>query len=183
MAKGRNQFVGATGQYYVSYALARRNIHASLTVGNAPAVDVVAAKADGSGSISIQVKTSRKAYRRKRYGREGCEWDVGAGVIGKHSPSFWYALVDLQGDIERKPRVFIVPSFWVSEFVLPSFGRKVFFLPSTAWDLTEERWDMLEASLDGASQAKEFATNWPEDKLVRWGKRPAEKAAELGQVP
>lgn len=176
MAKGRSQFVGATGQYYVSYALARRNIHASPTLGNAPVVDVVAAKADGPRSISIQVKTSRNAYRRKRYGREGCEWDVGAGVIGKHNPDFWYALVDLRDETERQPRVFIVPSYWVSEFVLPSFGRKVFFLPSTAWDLTKERWDMLVASLDDVPKVKEFATSWPEDKLVRWDRKTTEGA-------
>ncbi|MGM0783612.1 MAG: hypothetical protein ACQEUM_05845 [Pseudomonadota bacterium] len=169
MTKAKSQFVGAAGQYYVCYELARRGIHASLTVGNAPAVDIVAAKADGSRSLSIQVKTSRGAYRRRRYGREGCEWDVGAGAIGKHSPMLWYALVDLQKGSGQPPRVFIVPSFWVSEFVLPSFSRKVFFLPATAWELTEARWDRLVACLDGEPESDDFATHWPADRLVRWG--------------
>lgn len=169
MAKGKNQFVGTAGQYYVCYELARRGIHASLTIGNAPAVDIVAARADGSRSLSIQVKTSNSAYRRRRYGREGCEWDVGAGAIGKHSATLWYALVDLQASSGKPPRVFIVPSFWVSEFVLPTFSRKVFFLPATAWELTEARWDRLVACLDDAAKVADFANHWPEERLVRWG--------------
>jgi len=32
MAKGRSQFVGTAGQYYVSYGLAVRQIHAGITV-------------------------------------------------------------------------------------------------------------------------------------------------------
>jgi hypothetical protein len=97
MAQGKHQFVGAAGQFYVAYSLAVRCINASLTLGNAPSVDILASSADGSRTLALQVKTSRNAYRGRRYGKEGChEWDVGVSVIGKQSPSFWYALVDLR---------------------------------------------------------------------------------------
>lgn len=173
MVKGKNQFIGTAGQYYVAYELSKRNVHASLTLGNAPFVDIIAAKNDGSGSISIQVKTSSNAYRRKRYGREGCEWDVGAGVIGKSSPSLWYAFVDLEMGKDKGPSVYIVPSLWVAEFVKPSFTRKLYFLPSTAWDLTKEKWENIVNCLNGDSGIAKFSRSWPEDKLVRWGKPDA----------
>jgi hypothetical protein len=171
MAIGKAQFTGAAGQFFVSYGLAVRQIHASLTIGNAPSVDVMASSPDGKRSLSFQVKTSRFAYRKNHYGSEGCEWDVGAGVIGKISESFWYALVDLQEDGgEWDPRVFFVPSLWVGDFVKPDFGRMIYFLPTTANDLSLERWDLVRDFLEGDKKAIKWSNTWPEDKLVRWGK-------------
>ena len=170
MGKGKSQFIGAAGQYYVSYGLAVRQIHASITIGNAPSVDIIASSSDGKQSLAIQVKTSRNAYRRKRYGREGCEWDVGPGVIGKKWVSFWYALVDLQeSNNSWSPKVFFVPSLWVGDFVKPDFSRKMFFLPTTAHDISLEKWDLVSKFLDGDKGVIDWANTWPEDKLVRWG--------------
>ncbi|RUA22437.1 hypothetical protein DSL92_05620 [Billgrantia gudaonensis] len=95
-------------------------IHASLTVGNAPAVDIVAAKADGSRSLSIQVKTSRGACRRRRYGARRLRVGRGRQGLSASTTTLWYALVDLQKRSGQPPRVSSMPSFWVSEFVLPS---------------------------------------------------------------
>ncbi len=170
MATGRSQFVGAAGQFYLSYGLAVRQINASLTLGNAPSVDVLASSSDGRYTLSFQVKTSRKAFRPSRYGSEGCEWDVGSSVIGKHRESFWYALIDLQEDDQSwNPRIFFVPSRWVAEFVKPDFGRFVYFLPTTAKDLTLERWDLVKNFLSGEKDAIDWTNDWPEDKLVKWG--------------
>jgi hypothetical protein len=170
LAKGKSQFVGASGQFYVAHQLTKRYIHASITLGNAPSVDIIAAKGDGSKSISLQVKTSKSAYRKKRYGREGCEWDVGSSVVGKSSPDLWYAFVDLRLSSGKEPNVFIVPSLWVSEFVKPDWSRKIYFLPSTAWELTKNRWDTITSCLNSDSEIDQFSRTWPEDKLVRWGK-------------
>ena len=170
MAIGKSQFVGAAGQYYVSYGLAVREIHASLTVGNAPSVDILAANASGQRSLSIQVKTSRNSFRNNRYGREGHEWDTGASVIGKCHENLWYAFVDLREDGSSwNPEVFFAPSFWVGQFVKEDFSRKMYFLPSTANDISKERWDFVSGYLDGDSQVSKWATTWPEEKLVRWG--------------
>ena len=170
MAVGKSQFVGAAGQYYLSYGLAVREINASLTLGNAPSVDVLASSSDGRHVLSFQVKTSRNAYRRNRYGSEGYEWDVGSGVIGKHRESFWYAFVDLQEHEHGwNPRIFFVPSRWVAEFVKPDWTRSMYFLPITAQELTLERWDMVRGYLSGEENARVWANDWPEDKLVKWG--------------
>ncbi len=127
--------------------------------------------ASGSGekSLSIQVKASRNSYRAKRYGSEGYEWDVGGGVIGKCHESLWYALVNLQERIDGwNPEVFFVPPLWVGSFVKPTFSRKIYFLPTTAHDITHERWDLLRKYLN-SEEAISWANTWPEDKLVRWG--------------
>jgi hypothetical protein len=175
MAIGRSQFIGAAGQYFVSYGLAVREIHASLTVGNAPSVDILAASAHGEKSLSIQVKTSRNSYRGCRYGREGNEWDVGGSVIGKCHENLWYALVNLkESESGWNPEVFFVPSFWVGQFVKADFSRKMYFLPTTAHDITKDRWDLVSRYLGGDPEVARWATTWPEDKLVRWG-NPAEQ--------
>ena len=174
MAQGRSQFVGAAGQYFLAYGLAIRQINASVTLGNAPSVDVIAASSDGKYSLAFQVKTSRNAYRRSRYGNEGFEWDVGAAVIGKHREGFWYAFIDLcERDTNvRSPQIHFVPSRWVAEFVKPRWSRFMYFLPKSAEDLTCERWDLVQGYLAGGLAAIEWANNWPEARLVKWGTGP-----------
>jgi len=127
--RGRSQFVGAAGQHFVAYCLSVRGIHAAITLGNVPDVDVdvdvVIAKPDGSIALSIQVKTSRWAYRPNRYGKERCEWDVGGSAVNRWSENLWYSFVDFQEEGNPpswKPRVFIVPSLWVAKYVYASCG-------------------------------------------------------------
>ena len=170
MATGKSQFTGTAGQFYVAYELSIREINVAITLGNAPSVDLMASSSDGKRTLSIQVKTSRNAYRRNRYGHEGFEWDVNKGVIGKHHESFWYAFVDLQENNETwNPRVFFVPSLWVANFVKSDWSRFMYFLPTTAESLTLNRWDLLKGYLEGNSESIKWANNWPEDKLVKWG--------------
>jgi len=170
MAKGQSQFVGTAGQFYLGYGLSSHYINASITIGNAPSVDVIASSDDGRYSLSFQVKTSRNAYRHKRYGHEGYEWDVGSSVIGKYNESFWYAFIDLQEtDDKWNPNIFFVPSRWVAEFVKPDWSRYMYFLPSSVQDITLNRWDLVKGYLSGEKSAIEWANEWPENKLVKWG--------------
>jgi len=169
MAKGQTQLVGTAGQFYLGYGLSSNYINASMTIGNAPSVDVIASSDDGRFSLSFQVKTSRYAHRPNCYGNEGYLWDVGKSVIGKYSESFWYAFIDLQETEVWTPNVFFVPSRWVAEFVKPDFTRYLYFLPITVQDLTLNRWDLVKGYLSGEKSAIEWANNWPEDKLVKWG--------------
>ena len=85
MGTGKSQFTGTAGQFYVAYGLSIREINAAITLGNAPSVDLMASSSDGKRTLSIQVKTSRNAYRRNRYGHEGYEWDVSKSVINVSS--------------------------------------------------------------------------------------------------
>ncbi len=173
MPSARSQFTGAAGQFHLARELALRGINAALTVGNAPSVDVVASSSSGLQTIAFQVKTSRNAYRRKRYGVEGYEWDVNRDVIGKHSASFWYAFVNLrEANGAWSPEVFFVPSRWVAEFVKPNWGRFMYFLPSSVIDLTQERWDLVSSYLLRDSDALAWAVDWPESRLTKWGVQP-----------
>ncbi len=175
MAQAKTQFIGAAGQFYVSYALAARHINVSLTLGNAPSVDVLASSSDGRRTLSIQVKTTMVA-KKKRYGRVGYEWTVGRSVVGKHADSFIYALLDFRGDIKQQPDVFFVPSRWVSEFVRPEWERCIYFLPATAEieQITKNRFDVVRDYLAGKEEAQRWAATWPEDKLIKWGKPKVE---------
>ena len=176
MAIGQSQFVGAAGQFYLAYGLSIRNINASITLGNAPSVDVIASSDDGRYSLSIQVKTSRNAYRNNHYGHAGYEWPVGASAIGKYRESFWYALIDLQEKNNNwTPKVFFVPSKWVADFVKPDFSMKLYYLSSKTddlkaiEDLTMERWDLVEKYLKGEQDAIDWAKNYPKETLFRFG--------------
>lgn len=170
MAQGRPQFIGAAGQYFVAYGLAVRQINAALTLGNAPSVDVLASSSDGTRTLALQVKTASFAYRRSRYGVEGYEWNVNAGVIGRHDEQFWYAFVDLQEEPSTwNPRVFFVPSRWVSEFVKADWSRYRYFLPHAVADLTLNRWDLVQDYLGDVQSAVAWAKDWPESRLVKWG--------------
>ena len=53
MTQGKAQFTGAAGQYYLAYGLAVRQVIASLTLGNAPSVDVLASSSDGSRTLAF----------------------------------------------------------------------------------------------------------------------------------
>lgn len=170
MATGQSQFIGTAGQYYLSYGLAIRQINASITMRNAPSVDVLASSADAKFNISFQVKTSRNAYRSNRYGHEGYEWDVNKGVIGKHKESFIYAFVDLQeSETGWNPKIFFVPSLWVANFVKSDWSRFMYFLPKTVEDITLERWDIISKYLQGDENAIKWANEHPVEKLVKWG--------------
>lgn len=181
MAVARSQFIGAAGQYYLSYALAARNINASLTLGNAPSVDVIVSSGDGKRSMAIQVKTATSA-RKKRYGNVGYEWYVGSGAIGKFGESFLYAFLDFKGDLTSQPDVFFVPSQWVGRFVKPGWSMYLYFLPATpGMKITKNRWNLLEGYLSGDLAAIEWANCWPKTELIEWGTpsditEPSEKA-------
>ena len=162
---GRSQFVGAAGQHYVAYCLSIRGIHAAITLGNVPTVDVVIAKPDGSLALSIQVKTSRWAYRSNRYGKELCEWDVGQSAVNCFSDNLWYAFVDLQESDPPSwnPRVFLVPSLWVGKFVKEEWSRKMYMLPVPAWPQCLERWDRIGAFFDGEPDTLHWCRNIPSE--------------------
>ena len=162
--RGRSQFVGVAGQHYVAYCLSIRGIHAAITLGNVPDVDVVIAKPDGSLALSIQVKTSSSAYRPNHYGKEVCEWDVGPSAVNAISNNFWYAFVDLQESDGPpwNPRVFLVPSRWVGKFVKnASPKRRMYLLPKQVWGECLERWDRINKFLDGDREALNWCRRVP----------------------
>lgn len=165
MARGRSQFIGSAGEYFVAYNLAVRNIHAAVTLGNAPDVDIIVSSGDGSKHLAVQVKTANWAHRPNRYGKELCEWHVSAGIIDRGSPYLWFAFVDLRQTQEgmRSPTVYIVPSLWVAGFVKPEWKMKMFMLVSHLWPECHERWDRFDSFLAGEADTLAWCSNSPAD--------------------
>ena len=181
MAKGRSQFTGAAGQFFVAYGLTVREIHASQTIGNAPSIDIMAANSIGSKMLSIQVKTARWAGRRA-YGHDGFNWDVGANAIGKYTEAFWYAFVDLkEGKSGFNPDVYFIPSRWVGTFVEAGFSRAIFFLEQKVADKIRNNWHFVQQYLDGNPAIVAWANSLDED-FAWWGTKGEYTTAELEEI-
>lgn len=86
-----NNLVGTAGEYYVCAELCRRGYLALLTPKNNPIFDVVVTNADGSKSVSVQVKT------RSERNKQG--WKLGTDITtGAAKPEIFVALVNLVED-------------------------------------------------------------------------------------
>ena len=125
------------------------------------AVDILLASRDGSKLLSIQVKTRWSGCRRRWYGHEVWQWDVGAKAVGKHSRNLWYAFVDFAEDANSKPAVFLVPSIWVAKTVGADWSRKIYPLKIECESLCRERWDLIEKYFDDEKDAIQWATTIP----------------------
>ena len=161
MAKGKSQFYGTAGVYYVAYCLSIRHHHAAITLGNAPDVDIVVASGNGARLLSLQVKTRWSGCRCKWYGHDVWQWDAGAGAVGHHSPSFWYALVDMREKENERPDVFLVPSIWVATTIGADWTRKIYPLKTACELLCRERWDWVKKFLEDDPAAMQWATTIP----------------------
>lgn len=167
--------IGEAGAFYTSYIFALNNFIVAPTSRNATGVDLVVCTEDGIESCNIQVKTSSFAYRHRRFGSEGYEWQVGFGVVNKFSQNYWYSFVDLKrnspDDLKRNsPDIFIVPSYWVAKFVLPypDFSRGFFFLPIGLAEFCKNNTELIRKVLQKDVQTLNFANTWHKD-LVHWG--------------
>jgi hypothetical protein len=165
MPRGRTQFVGLAGQYYVAYCLTVRGYHATITAGNVPDVDVLVASPDGSRLLSLQVKTSTWAHRTKHYVKNVRQWDVGQSAVGRSNDNLWYAFVDLreQSGSTWNPVAYLVPSGWVSALVQKDFSRKVYFFRHELWPLCEERWDRVQKYFDSDPDTLEWVGTIPKE--------------------
>lgn len=161
MAKSIQQFVGTAGTYFVAHCLSVRQLHAAITLGNAPGVDIIAARADGSNALSIQVKSRWAGCRCRWYRHEVWQWDVGRGAVGRSSERLLYAFVDYAESESTHPSVFLVPSKWVAETVGADWSRFIFPLRVECEKLTRERWDLLQGLLDSQSEAVAWASAVP----------------------
>jgi hypothetical protein len=174
MPKGKRQFVGLCGAYYVAYCATGRCVHSALTVGNAPNIDVLLSAVDGARLLALQVKTSRNAHRPNRYGRELREWQVGPSLAKLRNDSLWYAFVDLRekGGMYH-PEVFLVPSHWAAGFCLDSnfdtpweqWGHKWYWLLKEIESECKERWDQVEKFLVGDEEVLRWVRGVPAESL------------------
>lgn len=114
MPKQSGILIGTAGVYHVASQLAACGLHAAVTFGNAPSVDILVASQDGSSTISLQVKTSHWALRKRGRGNKKqphhYEWDVGEKSAKLNLPGLFFAFVDLKLGTGELPDVFVIPS-------------------------------------------------------------------------
>ena len=105
--KLESTLVGVAGEYLVAGELTLRGYIASITLRNSRGIDVIASNADGSKSVSIQVKTNSTGHS---------SW-----ILSKKSEEFfaenhYYLFVALQ-ETGLRPDFYIVPSVQVAEYI------------------------------------------------------------------
>lgn len=155
--KRNSALTGACGTYFVASMLAFRNIHAAVTVGNAPYVDLIAGSVDGSASVTIQVKTTEWAVRLRGRGENRkphhYEWDVGRKSALANNPELMFAFVDLKR-MEEQPDVFIVPSLTLTE-CFARFGelKRWRYHPSIEEaEMSKNEWKIIENFLESGNE-------------------------------
>jgi len=102
-----SQLTGVAGEYYVAAELSRRGYVASVTLRNARGIDILASSADGSKTITIQVKT-RSDYKK--------DWPLSAKAETLYNAKLFYVFVSLN-DGQSPPDYHVVPSKMVATFV------------------------------------------------------------------
>lgn len=154
--------IGTAGVYHVASELASKGFHAAVTYGNAPTVDILVGRLDGTAMLSLQVKTSHWALRTRGRGNAKSphhyEWDVGQKSATLHRPDLFFAFVDLKSGSNQKPDVFIVPSKFIFDyFDNPYFKsgkrRRWRWHPSIKdVERFKNNWDVLDSFLIGKAE-------------------------------
>ena len=111
--KLESTLVGVAGEYLVAGELALRGFIASITLRNSRGIDIIASNADGSSSVSIQVKTNSDGKK---------SWILNKKAETFYSTNHYYVFVALQG-LEQRPSFHIVPSKVVAEYTLSSHSE------------------------------------------------------------
>lgn len=104
--KLESTLVGVAGEYLVAGELTLRGYIASITLRNSRGIDIIASNADGSRSVSIQVKTNSDGRKN---------WMLNKKAESFHSPNHYYVFVALQG-LGQRARFHVVPSKVIADY-------------------------------------------------------------------
>ena len=111
--KLESNLVGVAGEYLVAGELTLRGYIAAITLRNSRGIDIIASNADGSKSISIQVKTNSDG---------GKNWILNKKSEDYFSKDHYYVFVAL-GNINERPCFHIVPSKVVANYTKTSHAN------------------------------------------------------------
>jgi hypothetical protein len=131
-----NNLSGAAGQYFVAAELSRRGIIATVTLRNARGVDILAANATASRSVSIQVKTNQLSNQK---------WLLEKKAEEFVADNLFYVFVNLNGLVGR-PSFHIVESKIVADAI--KIGHRV-WLAGTKKDGGPRKDTSMRAFRDG----------------------------------
>ena len=104
--KLESTLVGVAGEYLVAGELSLRGFIASITLRNSRGIDIIASNANGSKSLSIQVKTNSHGSKSWLLNKKSEEF---------FSKNHYYILVALN-QINERASFHIVPSKVVAEY-------------------------------------------------------------------
>ena len=113
MARRDNAVTGAAGVHYVAYVLNMMGYAVQLTAVGFPGVDLIATNPKTGSTVSIQVKTSRDAWQKRKNDSDShWRWRGFKKADTLQKQKYLYALVALQeeGEMEQLTDIFIVPS-------------------------------------------------------------------------
>lgn len=99
---------GASGEHYVMFRLLSMGYIAGLAPEGAPNADIIATDAKTKKSVAIQVKT-----RLKKGVDNG--WHMKAKHENIKEDNLFYCFVDLPGNFNAAPNVYIIPSKVVAD--------------------------------------------------------------------
>lgn len=99
--------VGVAGEYLVAGELTLRRYTAAITLRNSRGIDIIASSADGSRSLSIQVKTNSSGNP---------SWILNKKAETFYADNHFYIFVALS-QIGTRPAFHIVPSQIVADYV------------------------------------------------------------------
>lgn len=107
MSKLETQLVGVAGEYLVAGELTLRGHLASITLRNSRGVDILASNADGTKSVSIQVKSNSDGRK---------SWILSKKSENFYSNNHYYIFVAIS-NLGERPAFHIVPSLIVADTI------------------------------------------------------------------
>lgn len=152
-----SKLTGGAGEHYVAYALSAFDYICALVREGSPTIDLLASNVNGSKTVSVQVKTSKSAKRKRGRG-ENRDWHHLEFTLGKHAvqhatENFIFCFVDLRGEkLSNTPDVYVIPS----EVIRSHYDKR---------DLSKIKWLRLHWSIE---KMEPFKNNWePFHNLLR----------------
>jgi hypothetical protein len=143
------------GEHFVAYRISAMDYLVALTRSGSPSIDLMVATADGKKTVTIQVKTAKKAFFPPTKKHPGFwEWIIGSQKAKDlRGESVFYAFVDLKGGA-GEPDVFIVPADFVASNLLgfpkpPKEATAFWFdIEEKDKDKWQEAWRLIRERLD-----------------------------------
>jgi len=145
----RNRRLTVAGEFFVAAELLRRDVHASVTYGNAKAADIVCFSEADSTCVVVEVKSTDRA-----------SWRAATGKVPEASDKPW-VFVHLN---ENHPAYYIVKQRVVSEII--EKDREAYFERYPTKDRAVKKGDVFNISPE---QLKDHKDSWKviTDQLLR----------------
>ena len=132
ITKTKSFITGMAGVYYTAAELSRRGFIVTLTVRNAPGVDILASTLDLKKTFSIQVKAR---------GSNTKDWLLNKDVKKLVSPNFFYGFVNIMEN--KGPEFYIAKSNTVANNMRTGRWKNSTFYWFEKDLKYKDRWDIL----------------------------------------